>query len=275
MTLFEASDRIGGQLNLARAVPGKSEFDETLRYYRHEIERLGVELRLGSRASAADLRDGGFDHVVIATGVRPRVPAIEGIDHPSVVGYADVLGSAVELGERVAVIGAGGIGFDVAEYLTHDPRVGEGDLDDYLRTWGIDRFLTHPGGLLPEGGKPHAGARQVVLMQRSEGKLGAGLGKTTGWIHRATLAMRGVEMVGGVTYERIDDRGVHVRVGGEARVLEVDHVAICAGQESVAELVDALEGARAKVHVIGGAKKAGEIDAKRAIDEGTRAALSM
>jgi 2,4-dienoyl-CoA reductase (NADPH2) len=273
VTLFEAADRIGGQLNLARAVPGKSEFDETLRYYLHEIRRLGVELRLGKRATAVDLH--GFDHVVIATGVRPRVLSIEGIEHSSVVGYADVLSGAVELGERVAVIGAGGIGFDVAEFLTHDPEVGDDDLDAYFRTWGIDRSLTHPGGLLPDGGQPHPAARQVVLLQRSEGKLGAGLGKTTGWIHRATLAMRGVEMIGGVTYERIDHQGLHVRCGGDARVLDVDHVVICAGQESVDELVAELEGAKAKVHVIGGAKKAGEIDAKRAIDEGTRAALSF
>ncbi len=273
--LFEAGDRIGGQLNFARVVPGKSEFDETLRYYRGEIDRLGVELKLSTAATAAALIDGGYDHVVVATGVRPRTPTIDGIDHPCVLGYDDVLGRRAEVGRRVAVIGAGGIGFDVAEFLTHDPSVADDDLDAYLTTWGIDRTLTHPGALLPEGGQPHASDRQVILMQRSQGKVGAGLGKTTGWIHRATLAMRGVEMLDGVTYERVDDRGLHIRVGGESRVLDVDHVVVCAGQESVIDLVEPLRAGSAHVHVIGGAKKAGEIDAKRAIAEGTKAALGM
>ena len=275
VTLYEASDRIGGQLNFARVVPGKSEFDETLRYFRGEIDRLGVDLKLGIEATATTLADGGYDHVVIATGVRPRTLALDGIDHPSVLGYDDVLGGRAEVGRRAALIGAGGIGFDVAEFLTHDPSVADDDIDAYFATWGIDRTLTHPGALLPGGGKPHAGERQVILMQRSEGKVGAGLGKTTGWIHRATLAMRGVEMLPGVTYERIDDRGLHIRAGGETRVLDVDHVVICAGQESVTELVGPLEASSAHVHVIGGAKKAGEIDAKRAIAEGTKAAMAI
>jgi len=275
VTLFEAADRIGGQLNHARVVPGKAEFDETIRYYDGELERLGVDVRLDSEVTASAVVEGGFDAVVLATGVVPRTPPIPGIDHDKVLGYGDVLGGGAEVGERVAVIGAGGIGFDVAEHLTHDPAVKDDDLDAYLRTWGIDKAMEHPGGLLPGGREPHASGREVWLMQRSEGKLGDGLGRTTGWIHRATLKMRGVHMLAGMTYDRIDDRGLHVTLGGRSQVLDADHVVICAGQESRRDLEAPLREAGVAVHVIGGAKKAGEIDAKRAIAEGTKAALAI
>ncbi len=275
VTLFEAAKAIGGQLDMARTVPGKSEFDGTLSYFGRRLDQLGVELRLSHQVSAQELTTGAYDHVIVATGVSPRIPGIPGIDHPKVLSYIDVLRNGAEVGPRVAIIGAGGIGFDVAEFLTHDPSVRDDDLAVWRRTWGIDDTLTHPGGLLPEGPKPHPAAREVVLLQRKTGKLGAGLGKTTGWIHRATLGMRGVEMLGGVLYERIDDAGLHVSVGGEPRLLEVDQVVICAGQEPRDELVAPLRVAQIPVSVVGGAERAAELDAKRAIEQGTKVAAAL
>ncbi|MFJ4674483.1 FAD-dependent oxidoreductase [Kitasatospora sp. NPDC088783] len=266
VTLFDAADAIGGQLNVARRVPGKQEFDETLRYYRHELARTGVELRLGTVADADTLT--GWDEVVLATGVTPRVPEIDGVDHPSVLGYLDVLRDGAEVGDRVAVIGAGGIGFDVAEYLT-DPGSGA----DFLARWGVDREHTAPGGLAAP--VRAASPRSVFLLQRKDGKVGAGLGKTTGWIHRTELRHRGVVMVPGVEYRRIDDAGLHVTVGGEEQVLPVDTVVLCAGQEPRRELLDALRGRGVEPHLIGGADVAAELDAKRAIDQGTRLAAAL
>ncbi|MFK0190987.1 FAD-dependent oxidoreductase [Kitasatospora sp. NPDC090308] len=266
VTLFDAADAIGGQLNVARRVPGKQEFDETLRYYRHELARTGVELRLGTVADADTLT--GWDEVVLATGVTPRVPEIDGVDHPSVLGYLDVLRDGAEVGDRVAVIGAGGIGFDVAEYLT-DPGSGA----DFLAQWGVDREHTAPGGLAAP--VRAASPRSVFLLQRKDGKVGAGLGKTTGWIHRTELRHRGVVMVPGVEYRRIDDAGLHVTVGGEEQVLPVDTVVLCAGQEPRRELLDALRGRGVEPHLIGGADVAAELDAKRAIDQGTRLAAAL
>ncbi|QKW22580.1 NADPH-dependent 2,4-dienoyl-CoA reductase [Kitasatospora sp. NA04385] len=267
VTLFDAADEIGGQLNVARRVPGKQEFDETLRYYRHELARTGVELRLGAVVGADALT--GWDEVVLATGVTPRTPAIDGVDHPSVLGYLDVLQGGAKAGGRVAVIGAGGIGFDVAEYLT-DP--GEG-APDFLAQWGVDREHTTPGGLAAPD-RP-ASPRQVFLLQRKAGKVGAGLGKTTGWIHRTELRHRGVVMVPGVEYRRIDDAGLHVTVNGEEQVLPVDTVVLCAGQEPRRELLDVLRGRGVEPHLIGGADVAAELDAKRAIDQGTRLAAAL
>ncbi|GLW53537.1 NADPH-dependent 2,4-dienoyl-CoA reductase [Kitasatospora phosalacinea] len=265
VTLFDAADEIGGQLNVARRVPGKQEFDETLRYYRHELARTGVELRLGTTVGADGLT--GWDEVVLATGVTPRTPAIDGVDHPSVLGYLDVLRDGAKVGDSVAVIGAGGIGFDVAEYLT-DPGSG-----DFLAQWGVDRSYAGPGGLA-EPERP-ASPRRVFLLQRKEGKVGAGLGKTTGWIHRTELRHRGVVMVPGVEYRRIDDEGLHVTVNGEEQVLPVDHVVLCAGQEPRRDLLDALRERGVEPHLIGGADLAAELDAKRAIDQGTRLAAAL
>ncbi|QUX29220.1 NADPH-dependent 2,4-dienoyl-CoA reductase [Nocardiopsis akebiae] len=269
VTLFDAAGEIGGQLNLARRVPGKREFDETLRYYRVQLDRHGVDVRLGTRVGAADLE--GYDEVVLATGVTPRVPGIPGVDHPKVVGYADVLRGNAEVGERVAVIGAGGIGFDVAAFLTE----GGGDVDtgEFLRRWGVDTDPASRGGL----GEPlrPASPRTVHLIQRRTGKVGAGLGKTTGWIHRLELRHRGVETVAGAEYDRIDDEGLHLTVDGEKRVLDVDTVVVCAGQEPLRDLADELTASGRAVHLIGGADEAAELDAKRAIDQGTRLAAAL
>ncbi|MFE1319461.1 FAD-dependent oxidoreductase [Kitasatospora phosalacinea] len=267
VTLFDAADEVGGQLNVARRVPGKQEFDETLRYYRHELARTGVELRLGKTVGPDELT--GWDEVVLATGVTPRTPAIDGVDHPSVLGYLDVLQGGAQVGAKVAVIGAGGIGFDVAEYLT-DPGA---DGPDFLAQWGVDRDYAGPGGLTAPA-RP-AAPRQVFLLQRKDGKVGAGLGKTTGWIHRTELRHRGVVMVPGVEYRRIDDDGLHVTVDGEQQVLPVDHVVLCAGQEPRRDLLDALRERGVEPHLIGGADLAAELDAKRAIDQGTRLAAAL
>jgi 2,4-dienoyl-CoA reductase (NADPH2) len=270
VTLFDAADRIGGQLLMAKAVPGKEEFNETLRYFTRQLELTGVTLRLGQRVSAADLT--GFDHVVLATGVTPRRPGIPGIDHRSVLSYIDVLTGRAEVGERVAIVGAGGIGFDVAEFLTHVP-VAEPPLAAFLAEWGIDAAHTTRGGLTaPEHPAP---ARQVTLIQRSSGKPGGGLGKTTGWIHRATLKNRGVRMVSSAQYERIDDAGLHLIVDGTPEVLAVDNIIICAGQEPQRALQGPLQEAGVSVHLIGGAQKAGELDARRAILEGAKLAAAL
>jgi 2,4-dienoyl-CoA reductase (NADPH2) len=272
VTLFEASDAIGGQFNVARRIPGKGEFDETLRYFRTRIDETGVELRSGVHADAALLE--GYDRIVIATGVQPRAVALEGADHPKVVGYLDVLTGRVVAGARVAIIGAGGIGFDVAQFLIEPPQDRPEDNAAHWRAeWGIDLdYTTQRGGLVEP--RPLAPTREVWLLQRSEGRPGARLGKTTGWIHRASLKNKRVHMHGGVEYVRVDDAGLHVRVDGEARVLGVDHVVVCAGQEPDRALAHAL-GNRPNVHLIGGADVAAELDAKRAIDQGSRLAASF
>lgn len=272
VTLFEAASRIGGQFNLAKRIPGKEEFHETLRYFQRQIELTGVELRLGSRATKADL--GGFDHVVLATGVVAREVEFPGADHPSVVGYADVLQGNVEVGARVAIIGAGGIGFDVAEFLVQAGGSPTLEPARWRREWGVDLDYTeNRGGLVPAAAE--APARALWLLQRSEGKLGARLGKTTGWIHRATLKHKRVTMISGVEYLRVDDAGLHVRIGGAVEVLPADHVVICAGQLSFKPLADQLADHIGKVHVIGGAELASELDAKRAIDQGCRVAAAL
>ncbi|MFB7744963.1 FAD-dependent oxidoreductase [Streptomyces sp. NPDC056132] len=273
VTLFDAADRIGGQLNIAKRVPGKEEFDETLRYYRTQLELLGVDVELNTEVSAADLIPGGWDEIVIATGVTPRAPGIPGSDHPSVVTYLDVLRDGAPVGERVAVVGAGGIGFDVAEFLTDGGDAASLDAETYFRQWGVDTTYGERGGLrAAERPKP---PRQVHLLQRKTTKVGAGLGKTTGWIHRTELKHRGVTMVPGVRYDRIDDEGLHITVDGTSTVLPVDTVVLCTGQEPRRGLYEELSAAGATVHLIGGADVAAELDAKRAIDQGTRLAAAL
>jgi 2,4-dienoyl-CoA reductase (NADPH2) len=271
VTLFDAAPEIGGQFNMAKRIPGKEEFHETLRYFRRRLELTGVRLALGHEVDAAQLRDAGFDAVVLACGVRPRMPSIPGLDHPKVLSYVDVLLRARPVGPRVAIVGAGGIGFDVAEFLVQGRPSPSEDVHRYLKEWGVDERYASAGGLMaPE---PEPPARQVWLLQRSPGRPGKSLGKTTGWAHRASLKAHRVQMQGGVEYERIDDAGLHIRVDGVPRLLEVDNVVICAGQESRDELAAVLEGIA--VHLIGGARLAGELDAKRAIEEGTRLGLEL
>ncbi len=273
VTLFDAADEVGGQLNVARRVPGKQEFDETLRYFRNRLREFGVEVRLGAAVTVEGLKDGAYDEVVVATGVTPRVPEIEGVGHRSVVGYLEVLRGEVEVGERVAVLGAGGIGFDVAEFLTDEGEGAALSPEVFFRQWGVDVEYGARGGLrAPERGRAR---RTVHLLQRKETKVGAGLGRTTGWIHRAELAKRGVEMVAGATYERIDDAGVHVVVGGRRRVLEVDSVVLCTGQEPRRDLYEGLVGGGVSAHLIGGAEVAAELDAKRAIKRGVEVGAGL
>lgn len=270
VTVFDKAAEIGGQLNMAKQVPGKEEFWGLVDYYRHAVAAAGVTLKLNHEATAEDLAD--FDEVIVATGVTPRDPQIEGQDHPNVLSYIDVLKGKAAVGEKVAIIGAGGIGFDVAEYLVTDDSPTE-DLADWLEEWGVGDPAEVRGGLRPEGPQPDPAARQVTLLQRKAQKLGKGLGKTTGWIHRAGLKMKNVEMVGGVNYERIDADGLHVSFG-ETRerptLIEADTIVLCAGQLPERSLADALSAEGIKAHVIGGADVAAELDAKRAIDQGTR-----
>jgi 2,4-dienoyl-CoA reductase (NADPH2) len=273
VTLFERSAEIGGQFNLAKRVPGKEEFAETLRYFRRRLELAGVELRLGTAAGAAALAH-GFDRVVLATGVTPRRPAIPGLDDPRVASYVDVLTGRVPVGRRVAIIGAGGIGFDVAEFVTHAAAGAAGEIAAFAHEWGIDLELATRGGLVP-GAAPAAPAREVWLLQRKASKIGEGLGKTTGWIHRSQLRRRGVQFVAGVHYERIDAQGLHVAVAGQPRLLEVDTIIVCAGQEPARELVEPLTALGVGLRLIGGADVAAELDAKRAIAQGAELAASL
>ena len=275
--LFEASERIGGQFNMARRIPGKEEFGETLRYFARRLEATGVRLHLHRRAEAEALKAGGYDAVILATGVNPRDPKIPGQDGPNVLSYIDVLLHGKPVGERVAIIGAGGIGFDVAEFLVtpagHSPTM---DLPAWLAEWGVTDPAQVRGGVVRA--QPSPPARQVTLLQRKAGRPGKGLGKTTGWIHRAALQMKQVEMVGGVNYERIGPEGLFVTYGEQRRdgqVIACDTVVLCAGQEPLRELQAPLQAAGLTVHLIGGADEAAELDAKRAIDQGTRLAASL
>lgn len=271
VTLFDANAEIGGQFNVAKRIPGKEEFHETLRYFRHRLEETGVVQRLGVQVDAAELA--GFDEVVLATGIVPRKLDFPGADHPNVVGYLDLLLGKVKAAERVAVIGAGGIGFDVAEFLVHDGLPTSLDLPRWQTEWGVDPAFETRGAVLPP--RPEAPARQVWLMQRSPSKPGARLGKTTGWIHRATLKAKGVKMLGGVEYLGYDEAGLRIRIDGAEQLLPAGTVVVCAGQEPRRELLDALRAAGIEPHLIGGADVAAELDAKRAIDQGSRLAASL
>ncbi|MFD3541113.1 FAD-dependent oxidoreductase [Streptomyces sp. NPDC058662] len=271
VTLFEASGHIGGQLDIARRIPGKEEFEETIRYYGTQLGESGVQVRLNTRADVETLQ--GYDEVVVATGVTPRTPDIDGVDHPHVVSYLDVLRDGAPVGERVAVVGAGGIGFDVAEFLTDSGEGASQDPDVYFRHWGVDTAYSGPGGLTAPV-RP-APPRQVHLLQRKATKVGGGLGTTTGWIHRAELKHRGVVSVAGATYERIDDEGLHITVAGEPRLVPADTVVLCTGQEPRRDLYEALRAAGVEAHLIGGADVAAELDAKRAIRQGTELAATL
>jgi 2,4-dienoyl-CoA reductase (NADPH2) len=268
VTLFEQAPEIGGLFRLAMQVPGKEEFAETLRYFARRLEVLAAEVRLGTAPSAADLAS--YDEVIVATGVTPRIPELEGVDHPTVVTYADVLAARAVPGKRVAVIGAGGIGVDVSVFLTHEP--GE-TLEEWNAHWGVGDPALHAGGLTEP--KPRAPAREVTLVQRKTTPIGIGLGRTSGWAHRAVLRQSGVRQVSGASYDRIDDAGLHLTVDGEPLLVEVDHVVLCTGQESVRSLYDELVAAGAPAHLIGGADVAAELDAKRAIEQGTRVAAAL
>jgi len=273
VTLIDQASEIGGQFNYAKQIPGKEEFHETLRYFRHQLDDFGIEVQLGRVADAASLQAGGYDEVVIATGITPRQVSFPGSDDPRVLSYLDVLARHRPVGSRVAIIGAGGIGFDVAEFLVEPPPSPTTDVARWTREWGVDMQLRQRGGLQPP--QPEAPARQVWLLQRSEGRPGARLNKTTGWVHRATLKAKRVTMLGKVSYERFDDQGLHVTVDGKPQVLPVDNVVVCAGQEPNRRLADELIAAGMKVHVIGGADVAAELDAKRAIAQGTRLASEI
>lgn len=273
VTLFDSASQIGGQFNVAKLIPGKEEFYETLRYFDKRIEATGVKLKLNTRVAAQDLAE--FDEVLLATGIVPRVPAIPGVEHPKVIGYLDAILQRKPVGQKVAVIGAGGIGFDVSEFICHAGESTSTNTELFWKEWGIDPELQARGGIAGVRPQPHPPAREVYLLQRKPSKVGAGLGKTTGWIHRAGLATKQVKMLNGVEYLQIDDQGLHIRRGEEVSVLPVDTVILCAGQEPLRELQTGLEAAGKVVHLIGGADVASELDAKRAIDQGTRVAAVL
>lgn len=272
--VFEASHQIGGQFNIAKTVPGKEEFYETLRYFGRQIElRPNIELVLNHKATYEELSQANFDEIVVATGVTPRQLQFEGIDHPKVLSYLQVLRERVPVGQRVAIIGAGGIGFDTAEYLTHEGESGSLNPEKFYAEWGIDTQYEHVGGLKQP--KVEDSEREIYLLQRKAAAVGAGLGKTTGWIHRTGLKNRQVKMLAGVQYDKVDDQGLHITVDGKPSVLEVDHVVICAGQESFTAMYEQLKEDGKNVHLIGGAKEAGELDAKRAIRQGAELAATL
>lgn len=277
VTLFEASDKVGGQFRLAKEIPGKEEFKETIRYFENQLKKYQVDIKLSQKVDKDFIQNSSFDAVIVSTGINPRTPNIEGIDHPKCVGYTEVIQKKVEIGKKVAIVGAGGIGFDVSEFLLHDHShtlSQEEELSTFLNYWGIDKTYATPGALkervIP---KP---IREIFLLQRKETKHGKALGKTTGWIHRQSLKDAQVKMLGGVEYHKIDDQGLHIIHEGKTKILDVDQVVLCAGQTSNNELFKKLEAElKIPVHLIGGAKLAQEIDARRAIDEGVRLAHSI
>lgn len=273
VTLFDAAEQIGGQFNIAKQIPGKEEFHQTLRYFRRQLALNEVELKLGQQVQPQDLAD--FDEVILACGIVPRMPAIAGIEHAKVMNYLDVLRDKKPVGQRVAIIGAGGIGFDVAEYLSQHGTSSSLDPAAFNREWGIDSQLEQRGGLSAQGPEVPASPRQIFLLQRKTSKVGEGLGKTTGWIHRTSLAVRGVKMLNSVNYQRIDDEGLHILRAEQESCLPVDTVVICAGQEPRRELQQPLLEMGKTVHLIGGADVAAELDARRAIDQGTRLAMAL
>lgn len=273
VTLFDAASEVGGQFNVAKRIPGKEEFYETLRYFSRQLELTGVEVRLNTQVDVELLREGGFDEVVLATGITPRMPEIAGVEHEKVLSYLDVM-AGTEVGQRVAVIGAGGIGFDISEYLIHQGEATSQNIPAFMQQWGVDMSMTARGGVENISQDFVPAAREVFLLQRKKSKVGAGLGKTTGWIHRTDLLKKGVKMLNNCEYLKIDDQGLHLNVAGEAQLLEVDNVIICAGQEPQRALQAQLPES-VQVHLIGGADVAAELDAKRAINQGTRLAAEL
>ena len=271
VTLFDAGAEIGGQFNIAKRVPGKEEFYETLRYFKRKLEITGVTVKLNTRVDAATLNSLDIDEVVLATGISPRLPEIAGIDNEKVMTYLDVF-AGKDVGAKVAIIGAGGIGFDVAEFITHSGKATSLDIPGFMAEWGVDMTMQARGGIAGIKPEHHKSEKEVWLLQRKASKVGAGLGKTTGWIHRTGLKHKGVNMVPGCEYVKIDAAGLHVKIGDEQQVLDVDSIIICAGQEPRRELVDGL---KKPLHLIGGADVAAELDAKRAINQGTRLAASL
>ncbi|MEM8897743.1 MAG: NADPH-dependent 2,4-dienoyl-CoA reductase [Bacteroidota bacterium] len=276
VTLFEAEGEIGGQFNMAKVIPGKEEYAQTIRYYDVMLKKYGVDVHLNHRVTAEELSEGDFDEIVLATGVTPRKVEVEGIDHPSVLDYADVLYRKKPVGKRVAIMGAGGIGFDMAEYLAHDMahEVPTLSVPAYMQEWGVDMDYNR-GGSLAEGPKPLPSPREIYLLKRSKGKHGKNLGKTTGWIHRASLNMKDVKMLALVEYKKIDDMGLHIEVGGEPQIIPVDNVVVCAGQEPLRDMYEELQAAGKSVHLVGGANIAAKLDAKMAIKEASYLAAEL
>ncbi len=272
VALFDSASEIGGQFNLAKQIPGKEEFHETLRYFNKQIELNNICLNLNTRVSVDQLNKSLFDEVIIATGITPRTPDIEGIDHSSVLSYIDVIANKKPLGKRVAILGAGGIGFDTAEFITHQGQSSAENIEKFMHEWGIDMSLDARGGIEGINAQPDPSPREVFLLQRKISKIGAGLGKTTGWIHRTGLAKKNVKMINGCDYQRIDDQGLHLEIDNKQQILAVDNIIICAGQEPLTEIV---EGLKKPFHLIGGAETATELDAKAAIEQGTKVAASL
>lgn len=272
VTLFDAAGEIGGQFNIAKQVPGKEEFYETIRYFGKMIEKTGVTLKLNTSVTASDFDGNEFDEVILATGIKPRTPDIEGVDHPKVLSYINVIKDKAPVGKKVAVIGAGGIGFDISEFLAHQGASTSQDIPAFMKEWGVDMTMHSRGGIEGVTAEVTPSPREIYLLQRKKSKVGAKLGKTTGWIHRTGLNNKGVHMVPACTYEKIDDQGLHIDVAGEKKILDVDNIVMCAGQEPLRDLV---EGLSKPYHLIGGADVAAELDAKRAINQGTRLALDI
>ncbi|WP_047414933.1 NADPH-dependent 2,4-dienoyl-CoA reductase [Cellulophaga sp. Hel_I_12] len=275
VTLFDADTEIGGQFNMAKQIPGKEEFHETIRYFNKQIELHRVTLKLNTQVTAEDIKNGHFDEVILATGIKPRIPKIEGIDHPKVLSYIDVLKLKKPVGKRVAVIGAGGIGFDVCEYLTHEGKSTSLDIDAWLKEWGIDKTMEARSGTEGVSAEVHPSPREIFMFKRSKGKFGGKLGKTTGWIHRSTLKKKKVQFINEVQYTKIDDEGLHYLQNKAQKVLAVDTIVICSGQVPLAELLAPIEAIGIKVHVVGGAAVAAELDAKRAINQACRLAAIL
>ena len=275
VTLFEAKEQLGGQFNLAKNVPGKEEFIESLKYFTSELERQNITVHLNSRQTVEQLTDASFDEVILATGVVPRVPDIDGIDHPSVFNYQQVLSGKAQIGNKVAVLGAGGIGYDISEFLTEKGESHTENLALWLEEWGIDQNITHRGGIDGVQQVKPESARRIYMLQRKNERFGKSLQPTTGWIHRAALKKRTVEMIGGVSYEKIDDNGLHISIDGQSQLLDVDNIVVCTGQESQNQLKKGLVDANIPVHLIGGADFAGELDAKRAIRQGAELAARI
>ena len=272
VALFDSASEIGGQFNIAKQIPGKEEFHETLRYFKKQIELNNICLNLNTRVNVEQLNKSLFDEVIIATGITPRKPDIQGIDHSSVMSYIDVIANKKPLGNRVAILGAGGIGFDTAEFITHQGQSSAENIEKFMQEWGIDMSLDARGGIEGVSALPDPSPREVYLLQRKTSKVGSGLGKTTGWIHRAGLAKKKVKMINECSYKRIDDQGLHLEINDQQQTLAVDNIIVCAGQDPLTELVEGLE---KPFHLIGGAETASELDAKTAIEQGTKIAASL